>query len=85
MSEITGVALIATDGTMWTLPPPYRHGDIIFILAGRGHKTPIKGEQGFVLNDGKFINREDALKLARDNGQLLKEHNPKYLFSEDLW
>ncbi len=82
--RIVGVAIIMPD-KMWTLPPPYRHGDLIFILTGRGYKTPITGQQGFVTSDGKFIDRENGLILARKNGQLLQEYNPKFLFSEDLW
>ncbi len=40
-------------------------------------------EQGFWTNDGKFLNREDAAKLAYKNGQIKEEK--KELFSEDLW
>ncbi len=84
MHKITGVAIKRPE-KLWTLPPPYRHGDIIAIIAARGYQIPVTGEQGFITDDGQFINREDALILVRENGQLLKEYHPKYLFSEDLW
>lgn len=56
--------------------------------------------QGFVTNEGKFLNRKEAYKLASANGQiqeridsgaLFRYHgknstmHPTDLFSEDLW
>lgn len=45
-------------------------------------------EQGFMTNKGRFVNREDALKIAKEQGQILRlsgSPNPNILFSEDLY
>ena len=79
-------AAIKFEDVIYTLKKPNRHEDIIKHMADDlGMKTPITGEQGFLDSNGNFINREDALVLARSTGQLLKEYHPKYLFSEDVW
>jgi hypothetical protein len=51
-----------------------------------GKPTPIKGEQGFILSDGLWVDRETAKKVAIEAEQLLpRAVNSKYLFSEDVW
>jgi hypothetical protein len=42
-------------------------------------------EQGFLLDDGRFVGRTDALIVAASSGQLLKPTQHAELFSEDLW
>ena len=48
---------------------------------------PSGDAQGFVTDDGIFVNRTDALKIAIKSGQVEqgKTVNKHYLFSEDLW
>uniref|UniRef100_A0AAU8KXG1 Uncharacterized protein n=1 Tax=Serratia phage Kevin TaxID=3161161 RepID=A0AAU8KXG1_9CAUD len=42
--------------------------------------------QGFIDNQGNFLNREEALVVAREAGQIRYKHGPEYeLFSEDLY
>ena len=41
-------------------------------------------EQGFVDSDGNFIDRKQAMIIARESGQLRYEPNKKTLISEDL-
>lgn len=41
-------------------------------------------EQGFVTDDGKFVDREEGLKIAIECNQLINEPRAE-LFSEDLW
>jgi hypothetical protein len=42
-------------------------------------------EQGFVTSQRRFIDREEALKLATNAGQIVTKHPPLYeLVSEDL-
>ena len=41
-------------------------------------------EQGFVDSDGNFIDRKQAMIIAKENGQLAYETDKKTLISEDL-
>jgi len=41
--------------------------------------------QGFLTNKNRFLNREDSLKLVKQNGQLTKPLIGSVLTSEDLW
>lgn len=62
-------------------PPPARHHNL-FALAG----SP--DESGFLTSTGRFVGREEALKLAVTAGQPLIDHPSRHehlLFSEDLW
>ena len=90
LPRITHVA-VKTDSFIWTLPEPYRHYHILHDMSKaevlRNYGTE---EQGFVTQQGKFLNRRAAMALAQDNGQLKRDPDPKHyqgdeLFSEDLW
>lgn len=75
-------AAIKERGNVWT---GRRHHEIIrAIVAARGRaEGPVYGEQGFVVDDGRFVGREEAAKIAYDAGQILE---PKgWLFSEDVF
>ena len=41
-------------------------------------------EQGFVDSDGNFVDRKQAMIIAKESGQLRYEPNKKTLISEDL-
>lgn len=58
-----------------------RHNDIL----ARFHKAFLDvHEQGFYTSYGRFVNREEALLIAKKAGQV-KEHLEKELFSADLY
>lgn len=82
-------AIKTDDGTVWTLPRPARHHDIIKHIRENGCTGFVSGDrQGFILSDGRFVRRKPALNVARRNGQVKIEecHAPGIgLFSEDLW
>lgn len=45
-------------------------------------------EQGFITNKGRFVTRDEALKIAKEQGQIIRlsgSPNPNILFSEDLY
>lgn len=45
-------------------------------------------EQGFITNKGRFVTRDEALKIAKEQGQMIRlsgSPNPNILFSEDLY
>jgi hypothetical protein len=75
------------DGVVFDLPRPKRHHDVISLMVHLGYPRPITGAQGFVLSDGRFCDRETALRVAKQSGQLDGKvtHSERQLFSEDLW
>jgi len=88
--KIISVAIKTADGLIHFLPKPNRHADVVHAL----HKaTEYKmsnliiahGEQGFVTDEGTFVNRIEAGKIAINSGQIKKMEYPPTLYSEDLW
>lgn len=80
---ITHVA-IKYNGTIYSLPAPNRHHDVIRSIGG------IKGPdvQGFLDDKRHFLNRVQALIHAKHYGQLKRrpgQYDGDLLFSEDLW
>ena len=73
------------DGTVYSVPRPGRHHDVIRLMVEKGRPTPISGEQGFVLSDGRFARRKPAARIAITAGQIEKLKWPPLLYSEDLW
>lgn len=79
-------------GTMLTGP---RHFDGVMLAQYRrffasASEAPAPGEdqsvQGFVDNRGVFMDRFEALAVAKEAGQILKKTQPAdRLFSEDLY
>ena len=65
---------------------PARHHHILDTTSRLSAAITFDGEQGFLTNEGQFLNREDAFALAKSNGQLLPGTlGGRELFSEDLW
>lgn len=89
-ANITHVA-IQYDGKTYSLPAPNRHHHVIRMIA-KENGVGIKGSdvQGFLDENGEFLNRQGAFIRAQRTGQLTqKEGNQFYqggdLYSEDLW
>lgn len=81
-------AIALGDGSFYAVPRPKRHSDVIDIMVKDGHPTPITGEQGFVLSDGRFVDRKEAYVVAKEAEQFVEtyeERMPGTLFSEDVW
>ncbi len=88
---ITHVA-IRFRGQVWSLPSPYRHHhvmQVILFLQGDVKNIDSRGEdQGFLDSNGKYLTRQEALKVASDCEQLLPRatgHKLGELYSEDVW
>lgn len=68
-----------------SLPAPYRHGQILHpthIMAGKHCLS----RQGFLTSKGRFATREEAWKIAENQGQIKQVTGGEgTLFSEDLW
>lgn len=62
--------------------PGFRHHHILTVASYFGHRH---GEQGFATDDGKFLTRVEAAKLALESGQVAKLIAPPNLYSEDCW
>lgn len=67
-----------------------------FVICGRRHhncfttksifNTPfINSEQGFLTSKDRFVDREEARKIAIDCGQITETMHSTKLFSEDLY
>lgn len=82
---ITAVAIIH-EGIVYSVDSPKRHHHLIRIIydATDGTKA-ISGEQGFLDDNGKYYNRENAGVHAIECGQIKQLKWPNRLFSEDLW
>lgn len=83
---ITHVAIIY-DGKLYSLPKPNRHHHIIHQIHLETGDMDIFGEQGFLDDQGKFLDRASALIHARECGQLLPERPlwDDWLYSENIW
>lgn len=76
---------VRTDaGVIYHLPRPHRHADVIAQMV-RESNDPSDGEFGFLLDDGRFVDRDEAARIALANEQCAKLSAPPYLYSEDLW
>jgi hypothetical protein len=80
-------ALLGTDGTIYSLPQPARHHDVMRHMADvHGFENVHHLEQGFVLSVGRFCRRRPAKLIAERAGQLLERASGnERLFSEDVW
>lgn len=82
---VVAAGILGRDDKVWTLPPPARHHHIIKFMAESGEPIPINGEQGFVLNDGRFVMRKAGARVAIAAGQIKALKWPPNLYSEDIW
>lgn len=67
-------------------PPPARHHNLFVSFGGANFTKPT--QDGFLTSTGRFVDREEGLKIAIASGQPMIDHpsrNDRYLFSEDLW
>jgi hypothetical protein len=98
---ITHVAVLATDGTLYSLPAPNRHHNVLHTFGPR-LEGPAKvalrgGEQGFLVDGVTFLGRKEAKLYALETGQymgqlqyadkhgVMRAYSGPDLFSEDLW
>lgn len=93
MRMIVAAAIKPKSGVVCSVPRPGRHADVIRQMAASGFPIPITGEQGFLTNDGLFVDRYKAREIAEKAAQLIPRagsgiphvvDHPQ-LFSEDVW
>ena len=95
---IVGVAIRSNEGHLYALMRPARHCNFSAkyneMSRKKGWPFPwvgwdasimrfSRGEQGFITNEGKFLDREEAARHAYFHGQVSRLKLA--LFSEDLW
>ncbi len=77
-----------SDGKVWT---GRRHGNVIsLVVAETGIRSVSHDDfiQGFITDDGRFVDRHEAFKIAVECNQLLNKEEPwaaPTLISEDLY
>lgn len=87
MSRSIVAVAIQCNGKVYALPRPNRHWNVITRIHEENPGIVIgKDWQGFLDNDGKFVGRREACRIAKAAGQLIrKTQPPNKLFSENLW
>lgn len=86
--RILAAAIRFDSGFVVSLPCPYGHHDIIEYLKreGRGPATVRPDQQVFVTSDGRFLNRQAALRVAMAARQIIDWDNlAGGLTIEHLW
>lgn len=65
----------------------FRHGNCIANLTVFGKKSSsyTRHVQGFITNTGHFVDRKQAMIIAKAANQLIVKHTGDSLFSEDLY
>lgn len=83
---INAVAIIYK-GHTYALYKPNRHHHVIALIHRMTGDINIRGEQGFLNDKLKFLNRTEAALLAKVNGQVFRgfKFRGGRLYSEDLW
>jgi hypothetical protein len=88
MNERIVAAAICYDGIVYSVPPPGRHHTIAHHMGRNGLACEQQREQGFLTSLGRYVNREEACRIAQTAGQLegrKKTGSSHALYSEDLW
>ncbi len=95
MNERITAAAIRFNGVVLSLPPPARHHHCIRAATHVGYDDwRPEHEQGFETDTGRFVDRREAMLIARAQGQLIPRaggymqgeiSNGDVLFSEDVW
>lgn len=61
----------------------YRHHDIFIRFKGEVSEKP--EDQGFYTSTGRFVDRFEAYKIAKESGQIEIDDEKTILYSEDLY
>jgi len=86
---IACAAIRCPHGRVFSLPQPARHHNVIWHMVDeygyRGHEVG-PDYQGFVTSAGRYVDREEAWRIAKAAGQIKRVTGSEgALFSEDMW
>jgi hypothetical protein len=89
MERITHSACKTPDDRFWIKKAPARHHDVFRIMQAHGFTAWGSEETGFWTNEQRYVDREEAWRIAEAAGQL-NERAPTdgrggTLYSEDVW
>lgn len=87
-AEMIVRAAIRYEGTVYSLPAPARHHNVIALMINDGLPSESCSipNQGFVTSTDRFVDRYEGFRVARDAGQLWRSPTPPdMLTSEDVW
>jgi hypothetical protein len=86
-TETIVAAAMIYKGNLATLPPPNRHSDIIHAIGIKVPETewPISGLGGFLTSSQRFVDRREAMRIAKAAGQATAANEADPLYTEDLW
>jgi len=68
----------------WALPPASHDAVLLKIVEETG-KSPEGAVQGFVTDKDVFVDRLEAVEVARKADQIDEAKWPPFLYSDDLW
>lgn len=86
MSERIAAVAMRVGGLAISMPQPSRHHNVLWEMDAQGLSPfvhPIN--QGFLTDSGRFVEREEAVGIAKAAGQIVEPRWPPHLYSEDLW
>jgi len=84
--RVTAAAIRTADGTVWALPAPARHDEVILhAIKTLGRDRVENHVQGFLTNYDQFVGRREAWDVAHAAGQVPETMEPGILISEHLW
>jgi hypothetical protein len=86
--RIDMAAVLHANGTLYAVPRPGRHHNVIRIMNELGVWQTDEGrhEQGFVTSTGRFVRRVAARRIAEHAGQIIEGSlQLRELFSENVW
>ena len=80
-------AAIKWEGEVYSVPNPGRHNHVFALMCKKfpDGRPFIDEEQGFLTDQGKFLDRISAAEYAIEKGQIRELKWPPLLYSEDLW
>lgn len=88
--RIVASALKLENGLVISKPIPARHHDLLHplwdVLEDKNKVHPPGCVQGFLTNEGVFVDRQEACVIAYRASQVIeKTGGPYELYSEDVW
>lgn len=85
--RIVRAAVLHPDGGVYSVPVPGRHHDVIRVMGARFRDHEKHCVFGFLTNTGRFVDREEGHRIAKDSGQIIFRcgGDSHTLYSENLW
>ena len=77
-------AIMTRSGVVWSVDKPKRHRHVFDLICKKPWRASrLDVIQGFILSDGRFVDRKEAAEIAYRAGQI--ENLCRELYTESLW